>query len=358
MRLIFSTPELFLLFILSIAIFFFGNAQIILAETADTVGVSISPTLIEETQLPGSIGQYSISINNETQVEQTYTISAKSVRGMDSSGNPIFSEDGVSGFEIADWIDFNSSQVSVPAGQKEAVNFTVSVPADAAAGSHIGSIFVTAQPPEIEGSGLAVGYSVGNILHLIVDGESTTTASVIRFSTDKYIYGSAPVNFSLQLENTGTILIRPQGVLEIRDMLGRRVEALATNKERVGILPDSLRIFTVGWEKQQVGFGRYTAILTMSYGDLETPSTLSGTTTFWILPPRVILPALIGWGVILSLLLILLKMGGRKRMSLRTFSLQRATKQRRKKVLRILMSFVLMVFVTVLYFIALLFIFS
>jgi hypothetical protein len=160
---------------------------------------------------------------------------------------------------------------------------------------------VSVEAPDISQSGAAVGYQVANIVSIRVSGDAVETANIRQFSTGKFLYGSQNVDFQVRIENQGNVLVRPTGPLEIYNALGARVGEVAFNDTQAGVFPNDTREFALTWEGDEIGFGRYEAILSPVYGLDGARKTMSSTVTFWILPFSIIGPVL---GVLAVVLLV------------------------------------------------------
>lgn len=271
--------------------------------SAQGAGVSISPATIEETLEPSAQKSYTISVTNLDSKEQVYYLYTRNISGVRDGGVPVFAKTNTerTGYELVDWITLPTNQITIPGGEKVSIDFSIDVPADAAC-SHFGGIFFSVDPPEIQNSGAAVGYQVANIISLRVSGDCIEQANIRQFSTDKYLNGSQNIDFTVRIENTGSVLVRPTGPLEIFNMLGNKVGDVTFNPDKSAVFPNGEREYVdLNWTGDSVGFGRYEAILSPSYGDTGAYKTMSSTVTFWILPMNIIGPAL---GVLLVLLLI------------------------------------------------------
>lgn len=271
---------------------------------AQGTGVSIKPAMIEETLDPGVIKNYSLTIENLNNDEQLYYLFTRNIKGVRDGGVPIFASETEekTGYELTDWIKLPISEITIPGNSKSTVDFEMSVPENAAPGSHFGGVFISVEPPEFEKSGAAVGYQVANIVSIRVAGEALEQASVRQFSTSRFLYGSQNVDFSVRIENSGNTLLRPSGPLEIYNMLGNRVGSLTFNSEQAAVFPHDTREFTnINWTGDSIGFGRYEAIVSPVYGDQGAKKTMSSTVTFWILPMNIIGPAL---AVFVTLMLV------------------------------------------------------
>jgi hypothetical protein len=109
----------------------------------------------------------------------------------------------------------------------------------------------------------------------------------------------------------GNVHVKPMGVIEITDMFGRKVAALTVNDKGGNVLPKSTRLFSNIW-KDNFGFGRYQAMLALSYG---TPADKGGegrkTMTmfwyFWVVPMKILVSAAASLLVLAALFLIFLR---------------------------------------------------
>ncbi|MEK7638673.1 MAG: hypothetical protein AAB388_00785 [Patescibacteria group bacterium] len=269
---------------------------------AQQVGVSIEPALIEETLDPGVHEEHTVTIKNLNNSEQTFFLFTRNISDVRDGSVPVFADEGEeTGMELSDWIVLPVSSITLPAGGSERITFQLNLPEDASPGSHFGSVFISVDAPEIEKSGAAVGYQVGNIISIRVTGEVVEEASIRQFSTNKFFYGSQNVDFSAKIENVGNVLVRPIGLIEIENMLGQKVDTVNFNKSQGGVFPHRSQEFASQWTGDSIGFGRYEAVLSASYGDVGAKKTMSSTVSFWILPLHIIGPAL---GVLAVLLLV------------------------------------------------------
>lgn len=292
---------------------FFIISGFLCIASAQESGISIKPAMFEKTIDPGTEERYSVSVVNLNGAEQKFYVFTRNISGVKDGGVPIFANDNVerTGYELADWINLPFSEITVPANGSISLDITLNIPAEASPGSHFGGVFISVDPPDIKQSGAAVGYQVAHIVSVRVAGDVKEEASIRQFSTSQYLYGSQKIDFSIRIENTGNVLIKPVGPLEIYNMLGNKVGDAMFNVDQASVLPkfpnatneedNGVRLFEISWEGDSIGFGRYEAILSPVYGDYGAKKTMSSTVSFWILPMNIIGPAL---GVLAVILLI------------------------------------------------------
>lgn len=320
---------------------FFGGMHL---AAAQSVGLSITPAMFEprENIEPGTERKFSVSVQNLNSTDESYYIFTRNISSVRDGGVPIFATSNTekTGFEVADWVSLPYEQVLIPAREKVSIEFTVSVPVGASPGSHLGGIFFSVEPPELESSGASVGYQVASILNIRVAGDIVDEANIRQFATSKFLYGSQNVDFSVRIENTGNAVVQPIGMLEVYNMLGNKVGDVVFNEDGASVLPriilengrvsnDGLREFEANWQGDSIGFGRYEAILGLSYGSDNAKKTMSSTVTFWVLPMNIIGPALAILAVILLVVFVFVRLYIKR--SLAHLSQGRRIVRRRKK---------------------------
>lgn len=148
-------------------------------------------------------------------------------------------------------------------------------------------------------------------MSLRVKGEVNEGAELIEFITDKSIYFKPGVKLLARVGNTGNLLVKPYGPVEIKDMFGKKVGLLIMNESGGAVLPKTIRQYEVVWDDDRLMFGRYEAILSLVYGE-ESKRTISGSLNFWILPAKLLLSALGGITGLTLLILVLVKLHIRK----------------------------------------------
>lgn len=266
-------------------------------------GLSLTPPLIEESADPGEVLTSVITVSNLSSERQTYFLFPRDIEGVADNGRPLFVNDTfvTTDLNLSSWIALTQGQVTLEPGAEVDIPLLITVPENAPPGGHFAGIFASRNAPTVdaEGVGAGVGFRVGNIVNIRVTGDVTEEAYVRSLQTDSFIYGDKNVTFTARVENTGNVLVRPTGPLNITNMMGDQVATLAMNNDRVGVFPGSIRAIDETWEEAGLGFGRYTAELAMVYGvPGEAQYTITGNTSFWILPWEIIQPLLIALGIL------------------------------------------------------------
>ncbi len=278
-----------------------------LAQEPPSAGVYLKPTTIERALDPGAVIEETVTLTNISSTEQTYYLISKDISGVDDNGVPIYADQGaeITGYELSQWLSFPQEGITLKPDESAQVSLKITVPAEATPGSHFGGLFASVEPPRLRAVGAGVGYEVGAIVSIRISGDVVESARIREFSTGKLVYGSSDVDFLARVENPGNVLIRPRGPLEINNMFGKRVGFLTVNDNQAGVFPGTTRAFTIKWQDDNLGFGRYQAVIGLIYGESGRQSTVSATASFWILPVKVLMPVL---GV-LSLIVLIMYLG-------------------------------------------------
>lgn len=327
-----------------------------------SAGIGLKPATFEETLDPGTVKTYDLRVSNLKSQEQLFYIYKRNIRGVRTGGVPIFADDDLeeTGYELIDWVSFDEEELVLQPNEERTIKFTLTVPEDAAPGSHFGGVFVSADPPRMRTSGAGIGYEVASILSIRVSGEAVEKAMLRSFKTDNYIYSTPNVSFTANIRNDGNVLVRPVGPLEVFNMFGKRVAILTFNESEAGVFPGTDREFEIIWDDDGTGFGRYEAIVSPVFGDSGAKQTISATVSFWILPMNIIAPA----AGILAVLLLVTYFGVKlyvRRTVMQMTGGRRLVKQQRRGAQRsspLLLIVVVMLTVTALFLIVLLLLFS
>lgn len=213
-----------------------------------------------------------------------------------------------SGSTLADWVTVGKEPIPAKKGTSVDVPFSVQIPKDAAPGGYYAAILIGSQPFEEQPSGSVISVSsyISSLLFVRIKGDMVEQGIIREFSTDHYFYQHPKVQFTMKFDNTGTVHVRPVGMIEVYSMWGNKVEDIAINeKSNFGnVLAHSVRKFSFSWDGEDslMNFGLYNAILTLSFGS-DAKQSISAETSFWIVP---VVPLAYLVGGILAIVLLLL----------------------------------------------------
>lgn len=290
-----------LLYLASLMVF---SPTVMAQQATSQVGVSmeVSAPVYEFTISPGSNKQEIIKVKNTGTAAITLYPIVVDFKSNNEDGSPVLLKEGEENgtYSLTKWISVSRDPINLAPDNSAALNFNITVPANAEPGGHYGAIMFSSKAPQTTGNAVAIGSEVGSLILVRVAGNANELAGVKEFSTDKQSYTSANVNFSIKIENQGSVHVKPTGTITIKNLLGYTVAVLDVNTQQNSILPGSIRHFVANWASSGFNIGPYTATLNLVYG--SSSKNLTASTSFWILPWTTILVGLL---VLIIALLVL-----------------------------------------------------
>ncbi|MDD3066983.1 MAG: hypothetical protein PHO48_04115 [Candidatus Gracilibacteria bacterium] len=269
---------------------YFTACCVLLLNLATASAIGIKPLRVELTIDPGNSATATLRvINSEAtalQLKPEVVIYTKN----DEKGFPVAEELAADNpANIRSWFTFEDSQIDLPANSEKEVNFTVTVPKDAAAGGRYASVmYIAAGESENKGN-LQVNTAVPSLILLTVTGNQIQTGSFENFALrDTVLAGDIPLAFNLAFKNTGNIHAKPSGSVAIFDQqTGKQLTSIARyNNPATGesvvadtipinlnggnVLPGSPRIFEVAWNENIIS-GKFTAKASLGYAKDKSP---------------------------------------------------------------------------------------
>lgn len=257
---------------------------------AENKGLQISPLTFKFDIKTAEVkDDNKVFIKNNNPEAINYTLEVENFSKVSDEGAPSFSgletQEGVT--TLADWITFSSQKEGIlQPGEEKEVDFSVSVPNGAEPGGHYAAIFVKEVKKTPEGK-VEIGISsrVGTLLLVSVPGETKKDARLFDFSFPKFVW-KGPINFSMKVENTGSIHYDSKGAISIKPLLGTTATVdMGTHT----IIPKNVRNFEGTWNKK-FPFGRYTLTASATNGDGQ-PVTTTG--TLWAIPLYLVISAIV-----------------------------------------------------------------
>lgn len=290
-----------------------AGAGVALAQSL-SMSVSVTPPLLQLTIGPGETWASELKVINNNPYEATYYASVVdfAARGENGEGTfmPILAQGTTTpnSYSLASWLSLSGEPITVPAGKAADIPFTVRVPHDAEPGGHYAAVLIGTDPggTHLAGPTMRIASYVSSLIFVKIRGETTEKGRIREFRTDKVLYDTPAADFILRFENVGNTHLKPQGDITIYNMWGKRRGELSVNAEAGNfgnVLPQSTRKFGFSWtgDTDLLDIGRYSAVVTLAYGD-DGRQNISAVTYFWIVPTAPVAATL---GSIVGVLLLL-----------------------------------------------------
>lgn len=236
-------------------------------------GFSISPPSFELTANPGDRIENSLKIQNLSPNAIGINIKNENFYAYGNEGQITLTEDS-STYSISDWIKYEQSSIVVNQNETYTFNFAIEIPSNTEPGSHYGAIVFSTADAGVQSNGASVVQEIGAIVLIRIPGDIQEEANLISFNPVQSVFQDPVINLESLVENTGTVHIKPYGVLTITDILGNTVKTI--NIEGKNVLPGSQRTFNQSFDFENIGI--YRANLQLLYKD--GTKIISGETSF------------------------------------------------------------------------------
>lgn len=210
--------------------------------------------------------------------------------------------------KLSSWLNFETPEFTLEnRGDKITINFSLTIPENAEAGSKYATIFISRNAPlnSTERNQIGVDSNVGLHLFTTVEGDLSKNLDLNSFYTtdknlnNKWLFFTTPIHLVTQFRASGNVHVEPRGKIFIhRDSsYANAIDSFDLNPSvsgmRLKILSNSSRTFTYEWENNGVfsniftpHVGRYFATIQYDFVNIDgkTTSLPIQTITFWIIP--------------------------------------------------------------------------
>ena len=268
-------------------------------------GLEISPALVEVGAAKGKSYTVELKVRNVTKSDLVFDSTVNDFGAKDETGaaNIILDANSDLPTSVKSWVSKIPS-FDLSAGEVKSFKVDILVPTNAEPGGHYGVIRFAGRSA---GANTNIGQvaSAGTLLLIRVDGKINELVDLASFDVTKNggntssLFESGPLDFVTRFKNTGSVHEKPVGQIEVRDGFGHSIAVIPVNKDAGNVLPGSIRRFesplNTGWM-----FGHYTADLSVGYG--TTGQAIVRTISFWVIPYKLVLLALIGLATIIYIL--------------------------------------------------------
>ena len=251
---------------------------------------TVSPPSIHLTLKPGEKTEKLIKITNRSEEPLEFVGNVVDFIVTDKSGTPELLPSGTkieSKYAASTWSTVLPDTIIVQPGKTVYTTLYLQVPGDARPGGRY--FAVTLRPADSAGgdgakeTGASVKSVIGSLVYLTVAGKTKEAGSIVSFSVPSFSeYG--PIKISTEIKNSGDIHITPKAVIEIKNVLGRKV--FSTALTNLNIFPGTSRVYQNSWETRFL-FGRYSANLAGYFGQANN-LPLTAMATFWVIPYKLI----------------------------------------------------------------------
>jgi hypothetical protein len=276
--------------------FFITNIQ------AKALSIGLAPTY-EKLQLePGAEYEDNFTVWNLETSTTTYYIKVSSFRQIQNQpGSAIFlteEEDAKNPYSASQWVSVEQEKVELIPNRNVTINYTINVPEELAPGEYSAEIYFVSEEAEKQGTTATYSLLGSGIPILIAIGDDyAESAEILDFYSAKKIYEKP--NFTTlitRIKNLGDTHITPKGDIVLTNIFKQEVGRIVFNDTNQSILRGESGIYTSNWDLEEyindgkIALGPITAETIILYRRNNPGfSVLDATTTFWIVPWKLII---------------------------------------------------------------------
>ncbi|RLE08187.1 hypothetical protein DRZ78_01550 [Candidatus Aerophobetes bacterium] len=258
---------------------------------------TLGPGKIEVFLDPGSTTTRNLLITNRLGKTMDFKVEIEDFEGSPTGERAAVLLGGKRGpYSLKDYLHPELSEFTLAHGERMVLPVEISIPEGMEPGGLYGSVLISTSPPEKipeREEGVAKGQvrivgRVGTLFFVRTKGEVNEEGALEKFDTtgSKRFYQKGPISFTILYRNTGNVHLDPYGIVEIKNILGKKIGEIEV--EPYFAMPKSLRYREVKWERG-LALGHYTATLFLNRGYQDIIDTAK--INFWIFPWKILLIA-------------------------------------------------------------------
>ena len=290
------------------------------------LSLQVSPSPLVVSTKPGELKTVDIKIYNAGLSAENLKIGLQAFK-IDRNNSKVVL-DPAGRVEAAEWVSFANPNFSVKPGERFTERVSINTPVSAGFNYNFALIVSRQVSVKAAPGQSAIQGSVAIFALLDINRPGANRKLVINsLVNEHHIYEYLPATFTVQLRNDGNTLLLPDGNIYVQRQSNstKPIAVLGLNPGGLYLLPGVRRDFKVSWNdglpayvttqeaanaapQQHLSWnwrnshfriGRYVARLVVVYDDGHRDVPVEAETSFWVLPWKLLLGALVGVIVLL-----------------------------------------------------------
>ncbi len=287
--------------------------------------LQVSPSPLVSTLKPGTNTTLELKIRNAGTATEELKIESRQFSVNNQTGEVHLNDTAPS--EIAPWVTYSAPIFTVQAGEWYTQKIHINLPKDTGFSYSLALVISRTKNPQATESGRLIKGSVAVFTLLNVDRPGAVRKVEVQdLSMSSNVYEYLPATVNVRFKNTGNTIVQPYGNIFIQRSSSDTtpISTLPVNDKKGYLLPGAERVLstdwttgfptfqtmttadggtqkTENWDWSKVAdfrIGQYTAKLVAAYNDGQRDVALEKETSFWVLPWKIII------GAVIALLLI------------------------------------------------------
>ena len=291
----------------------------------DGFNIQVSPSPLVVSLNPGERRTAIITVRNLSSHTETLTPQLNGFTiGADSEKIDLKSDVPLG---LSKWISFTQKTLTIPAGDSQPLQVVYDTPRNVGF-SYALAITLNQADKKTEASGATLKGSVAifNLIN-INRSDAKRELKIIDFKSDRGNYEYLPANFTLSVKNNGNVIDQPSGNIFVQRSFDDEepITIIPVNQANAYILPDTTRKLSSEWQDgfpyyatsttdgktatkltwnwsdlSSLRIGKYVAKVVLVYNDGQRDIPLTASTTFWIIPWKLIIVGLVVGALVVS----------------------------------------------------------
>lgn len=290
-----------LLLFFSLSFVFADNIN---AQTSISIGTAPTSEKLKLSQGQKYNGE--LVVWNLTNKAITYDIVVRGFRQIENQpGTAIMltdTEESKALYTATEWTTVSIDNIELIPNKNEKIYYEINVPKDATKGEYTVIIaFISQNEEKLTESGATTTLTLGMPILVQIGDEFVENAELLKFSTDKNFYEYPTLTFDTRIKNLGDTHITPVGEIVLSNIFKQEITRIAFNPNNQSILRDNTGNYETLWnlgtfltKDKAIVLGPIKANLVLTYRTFQPGfAPLTSEITFWILPWKIILIALV-----------------------------------------------------------------
>lgn len=213
------------------------------AQGADAESITLSPVSQRYSLNAGESKTDVLTVINDGKTAYDFIVYARPYSVNNDKYEPNFTKTPTNA-DVYGWVQFPETKYHLEPGKSVKINYTMTVPAQAAPGGHYGVIFVETQPATTATANSVIRKKrVGSIIYATVNGQYKNEGEALAAEIP-FWQVQPPLHSSVSVKNTGNADFMTETKMAVKDILGN--VKYETTKE-YPVLPQTTRNISMDW---------------------------------------------------------------------------------------------------------------
>jgi hypothetical protein len=300
-----------------------GTTSSVLAVGSGGTNITTSPVSAALSGKPGSTVSTTLQVENNEATPVKIDVQLETFKAYGTSGQAQIYR-APANADYINWVHFSQTSFVAQPNMWVPVTMTISMPKYASLGYYYAVVF----KPEVSTVSTKDNSVIkaGNAILVLLDAQTANANPQLQlssFTATKKLFEYLPVNFSVNIKNTGNIYLPPTGDIFISksSSFKSNIATIPLNEAGGNVLPDSSREFGLSWDSgfpvlkpktingqkivdkkgqpvqqlqwnfanaNNLRFGKYYAKLVMAYNNGSREIPVEATLSFWVIPWKIL----------------------------------------------------------------------